>query len=211
MSSHAQAKMLRLLQEGTFERLGGSEPISTDVRIIAATNQNLDELIEQGKFRSDLYYRLRGVTIHLPPLSERREDIAELAHYFLFRFNKQLGTAVQSISSEAMELLERYDWPGNVRELQNVIREALIVSAYAWRRRLKEGTDSVMRPPVAGRGRSEPRKTREFIPLRLVDAPTAWEVVHPHGYRVSVSGEIHAATLQCILRVFDERLHGGSR
>jgi two-component system nitrogen regulation response regulator GlnG len=129
MAPHTQAKILRLLQEGTFERLGGSEPISADVRIVAATNQNLDALIEAGKFRSDLYYRLRGVTIHLPPLRERREDIAELAHYFLFRFNKQLGTAVQSISPEALELLENHPWPGNVRELQNVIREALIVSA----------------------------------------------------------------------------------
>jgi two-component system nitrogen regulation response regulator GlnG len=129
MAPRTQAKILRLLQEGTFERLGGSEPISADVRIIAATNQNLDALIEQGKFRNDLYYRLRGVTIHLPPLREHREDIAELAHYFLFRFNKQLGTAVQSISPESLELLEQYEWPGNVRELQSVIREALIVSA----------------------------------------------------------------------------------
>ena len=129
MSPHTQAKILRLLQEGTFDRIGGSEPISADVRVIAATNQNLDALIEQGKFRNDLYYRLRGVTIPLPPLCERREDIAELAYYFLFRFNKQLGTAVQSISPEALDLLEQYDWPGNVRELQSVIREALIASA----------------------------------------------------------------------------------
>jgi len=100
-----------------------------DVRILAVTNQDLDALIEQGRFRKDLYFRLRGVTIHLPPLRDRREDIAELAHYFLFRYNRQLGTAVQSISQEAMELLEKYHWPGNVRELQSVIREALIVSA----------------------------------------------------------------------------------
>jgi two-component system nitrogen regulation response regulator GlnG len=85
-------------------------------------------LIEQGRFRKDLYYRLRGVTIHLPPLRERREDIAELAYYFLFRYNRQLGTVVQSISPEAMALLEGYDWPGNVRELQSILREALIVS-----------------------------------------------------------------------------------
>jgi len=129
MSPHTQAKILRLLQEGAFERIGGNEPISADVRVIASTNQNLDALIEQGRFRNDLYYRLRGVTIHLPPLRERREDIAELAHYFLFRFNKQLGTSVQSISTEALELLEQYAWPGNVRQLQSVIREAMIVSA----------------------------------------------------------------------------------
>ena len=99
------------------------------VRIIAATNQDLDALIERERFRKDLYYRLRGVTIHLPALREHREDIAELAHYFLFRFNRQLGTAVQSISPQALELLEKYDWPGNVRELQSVVRESLIVSA----------------------------------------------------------------------------------
>jgi two-component system nitrogen regulation response regulator GlnG len=96
---------------------------------VAATNQNLESLIDQVRFRKDLYYRLRGVTIHLPPLRERREDIPELAHYFLFRYNQPLGTSVQSISPEALELLQKYDWPGNVRELQSVIREALIVSA----------------------------------------------------------------------------------
>ena len=129
MAPQTQAKILRLLQERRFERIGGSESISVDVRLIAATNQNLDQLIEQGRFRRDLFYRLRGVTIHLPPLRERKEDIAELAHYFLFRFNRQLGTCVQSISEEAIRILEGYPWPGNVRELQSVIREALIVSA----------------------------------------------------------------------------------
>jgi DNA-binding NtrC family response regulator len=129
MSLGTQAKILRLLQEGHFERVGGNETLSADVRIVAATNQDLESLISQGQFRKDLYYRLRGVTLHLPPLRERREDIAELAHYFLFRFNRQLGIAVQSISEAALEVLLHYDWPGNVRELQSVIREALIVSA----------------------------------------------------------------------------------
>ena len=129
MAPHTQAKILRLLQEGCFERLGGSESLQVDVRIIAATNQSLDQLIEQERFRKDLFFRLRGVTIHLPPLRERREDISELAHYFLFRFNRQLGTCVQSMAERAVELLENYAWPGNVRELQSVIREALIVSA----------------------------------------------------------------------------------
>lgn len=129
MAPRTQAKILRLLQEGRYERLGGSETISVDVRVIAATNQSLDQLIERGRFRKDLYYRLRGVTIHLPPLRERREDIAELAHYFLFRYKRQTGSAVQSISPEALELLERYEWPGNIRELQNVIRESIITSA----------------------------------------------------------------------------------
>jgi DNA-binding NtrC family response regulator len=129
MAANTQAKILRLLQEKRFERVGGSETIDVDVRVIAATNQNLEALIEGGRFRKDLYYRLRGVTIILPPLRDRREDISELAHYFLFRYNRQMGTAARSISPTALELLQQYDWPGNVRELQNLIREALIVSA----------------------------------------------------------------------------------
>ena len=131
MAPATQAKMLRLLQEGKFERLGGSETISVDVRIVTATNQNLDLLIEQGRFRRDLFYRLCGITIRLPPLRDRLEDIPELAHHFLYRYNRQLGTKVQSIDTEALELLQKHDWPGNIRQLQNAIREALIVSAGA--------------------------------------------------------------------------------
>lgn len=129
MAPHTQAKILRLLQEGCFERVGGGESIAVNVRILAATNQDLGSQIEQGRFRKDLYYRLSGITISLPPLRERREDIAELAHYFLFRFNRQLGTALQSISAEALEVLQAYRWPGNVRELQNVMRQAMIASS----------------------------------------------------------------------------------
>jgi two-component system nitrogen regulation response regulator GlnG len=123
-----QAKILRLLQEKQFERVGGNETLTVDVHIIAATNQNLEAMIDAGRFRRDLYYRLRGMTIHLPPLRERIDDIPELAHYFLFRFNRQLGTSVQSISPECLELMQNYSWPGNVRELQNVLRESLVAS-----------------------------------------------------------------------------------
>lgn len=129
MAPATQAKMLRLLQESCFQRLGGSETISADVRVIAATNQNLESLIDQGRFRKDLYYRLRGVTIILPPLRDRQEDVSELAHYFLFRYNQQMGASAKSISPAALDLLQKYDWPGNVRELQSIIREALIASA----------------------------------------------------------------------------------
>ena len=124
-----QARMLRLLQDGQFQRVGGNETLTADVRVLAATNQDVEAMIERGAFRRDLYYRLRGVTLTLPPLRERREDIPELAHYFLFRFNRQLGTNVQTISQEALDRLQSHHWPGNVRELQSVIREALIGSA----------------------------------------------------------------------------------
>jgi two-component system nitrogen regulation response regulator GlnG len=129
MSAGTQAKMLRLLQEGRFERVGGNESIATNVRIVSATNKNLEAMIAQSRFRLDLYYRLRGVSIQIPPLRERREDIPELAHYFLFRFNRELRTSVNSIAEETLERLCEYPWPGNVRELQNSIREALICSA----------------------------------------------------------------------------------
>lgn len=129
MAASTQAKMLRLLQEGCFERIGGNETVKVDVRILAATNQNLERLIDQGRFRLDLYYRLRGVTISLPPLRDRVEDIPELAHNFLFRFNRELNTSVSSIAEESLEKLQEYSWPGNVRELQCVMREALLRSA----------------------------------------------------------------------------------
>ena len=128
MPLSTQAKILRLLQEGQFQRVGGNETLTADVRIIAASNQPIEEMIKAGTFRRDLYYRLRGVTLRLPPLRERVEDIPELAHYFLFRFSRQLSSVVQSISPESLELLRHYSWPGNVRQLQSVIREALIVS-----------------------------------------------------------------------------------
>ncbi len=129
MAPSTQARILRLLAEGCFERIGGNETIHADVRILAATNQDLEALIDQGRFRKDLYYRLRGVTIHLPPLRDRREDIPELAHYFLFRYNREHGTSVQSIAPAAMAQLLDYSWPGNVRELQSVIRESLLRSS----------------------------------------------------------------------------------
>ena len=121
-----QAKMLRVLQEQQFERLGGNQLVSTRVRVLAATNKNLEQLIAEGKFRNDLYYRLKVVTIQVPPLRERREDIPELAHHFLFAYDRELNREVRGFSPEALDLLQAYDWPGNVRELQSVIKAAIL-------------------------------------------------------------------------------------
>jgi two-component system, NtrC family, nitrogen regulation response regulator GlnG len=121
-----QAKMLRVLQEQTFERLGGGETIRTRVRVLAATNQDLEALVGQGRFRKDLYYRLNGVSIKIPPLRERRADVPELARYFLFRYSRELGLPVSALAPEALALLERYGWPGNVRELQSAIKQAML-------------------------------------------------------------------------------------
>ena len=117
-----QAKLLRFLEQSQFERLGGSETLTCPVRILAITQPALEQLVESGKFRRDLYFRLRGLTISLPPLRERRQDIPELAHYFMFRFNRSLATTVHSISEEVLERFDLYGWPGNVRELRNCIR-----------------------------------------------------------------------------------------
>jgi two-component system nitrogen regulation response regulator GlnG len=128
LSSASQPKVLRLLQEQQFERVGGNETIQTDVRLIAASNQNLEELVAAGRFRSDLFYRLKVVTIQVPPLRERKEDLPLLIAHFLNLLNRSLGKHVSSVSPEALRLLEAYSWPGNVRELQSTLKYALVQS-----------------------------------------------------------------------------------
>jgi nitrogen regulation protein NR(I) len=126
MSLPTQAKVLRLLQEQRFERLGGQETIETNVRVIAATNQDLDSLVTAGKFRQDLYYRLNGFLIHLPPLRERKEDVPALVEHFRRAANRKLGKDVGAITPEAMRLLVDHAWPGNVRELQSAVRYGVL-------------------------------------------------------------------------------------
>mgnify|MGYP002780267238 CR=1 FL=1 len=121
-----QAKMLRLLQEQQFERVGGNVPIATRVRVLAATNKNLEASIAEGRFRGDLFYRLNVVTVRVPPLRDRREDIPELAHHFLYRFAREFGRDVRSFAPEVLDRFQRAAWPGNVRELQGAIKEALL-------------------------------------------------------------------------------------
>ena len=122
-----QAKLLRVLQDGCFQRLGGKEIVNTDVRIIAATNKNITELTKSGKFRDDLYWRLNVVSIYVPPLRERREDIEELVRYFVMKFNEKLGKSIKGVSPSVMRKFMEYDWPGNVRELQSVIHRAIVL------------------------------------------------------------------------------------
>lgn len=141
-----QAKFLRVLQFKEFDRLGGRHTVQADVRILAATNANLDDMVEQGTFRRDLYFRLNTVTIRVPPLRERTEDIPLLAHVFLMEANRTYKTRVQGIATDALRLLEQHRWPGNVRELENSIRAAVILA------------DRIIRPPhlpAAVRGRTQ--------------------------------------------------------
>jgi Nif-specific regulatory protein len=127
MSPALQAKLLRVLQDKEFERVGGTETLTTDARIIAATNQDLERLIAEAKFRPDLFYRLNYYPIPLPPLRERQEDLGPLAMYILTRYSQALNKPVVGMSKEAMGLIARYHWPGNVRELENVIQRAVIL------------------------------------------------------------------------------------
>jgi two-component system nitrogen regulation response regulator NtrX len=127
MSLKTQAKVLRVLQEQTFERVGGSDTLTVDVRVIAASNKDLEEDIRKGHFREDLFYRLNVIPFDVPPLRERREDIALLATHFLGLFSREYGKRQKTLRPEAMELLLQYAWPGNVRELRNVIERMVIM------------------------------------------------------------------------------------
>lgn len=151
MPLSAQAKMLRLLQDQRFERLGGNQPITTSVRVLAATNQDLDKLIATGRFRRDLYYRLKEVTIRVPPLRDRREDIPELANYFLFRFARETNRDIRGLDAKVLDIFQNYTWAGNVRELQGVIKEASL-----------QTTGQIILP--------------EFLPIELINSSTTGTV-----------------------------------
>lgn len=129
MGFNAQVDLLRVLQEKEFRRVGGSDVIPTDVRIIAATNMELKKAVSEGKFREDLYYRLNVVSIDLPPLKDRKKDIPSLARHFIQMYCSKEKKKVKSISNEALRLILKYDWPGNIRELENVIERAVVLSA----------------------------------------------------------------------------------
>jgi len=193
-----QGKILRLLQDQKFERVGGNETIETDVRVIAATNRDLKVLSEQAKFRPDLYYRLSVFTIRLPPLRERGDDLPMLVHYYLRRFNRELGRDVREVSPEAMQRLRDYAWPGNVRELQSVVKQALLqatgsVLIPAFLPELPSGgSDS----PVTGASVSEPAfRFEEFIRQRLESGGTN---VHAEAHL-----ELDRILLQATLRFTD--------
>ena len=125
---HLQAKLLRAVQEQEFERVGGNRTIQVDVRIVAATNRDLKAMVEESKFRTDLYYRLAVFPLTVPPLRERREDIAVLTRYFVQKHARRMERNIESIPTYALEALTNYDWPGNIRELQNVIERSVVLS-----------------------------------------------------------------------------------
>jgi two-component system nitrogen regulation response regulator GlnG len=128
MSLLTQAKILRVIQYGEFTRVGGKQVIRTDVRLLIATNRNLEQMIRDGKFREDLYYRLNIISVHLPTLGEREGDIPDLVNHFLARYSREVGKKLQGIEKRAMRRLNEYHWPGNVRQLENCIRRAVVLA-----------------------------------------------------------------------------------
>jgi len=135
LAPELQAKLLRVLQEREFERVGGTRAIPLNIRLIAATNKSLSQAVDAGEFRKDLFYRLNVVSVTVPPLRERREDIPEMAEYFLRKAQGKCQTRARSVSAEALRCLANYDWPGNVRELENAIERAAVL-----------GTNEIIRP-----------------------------------------------------------------
>lgn len=132
LSPEAQVKLLRAIGEKEIVKVGGTKTIPVDVRVIAATNQNLEEQVRQGQFREDLYWRLAVLSLHLPPLRDRKEDIPLLCEYLIKKFNKLLQKKIKGVSNESLELFKNYAWPGNVRELESVLYEAMVLSNGHW-------------------------------------------------------------------------------
>ncbi len=153
MSPSTQAKILRVLQEHEFERLGGTRTLRVDVRLIAATNRDLSGMVQAGQFREDLYYRLNVVSIEMPPLRERKDDIVPLASSFIRRFSGELKKKIDGLETESQKLLMRYNWPGNIRELENTIERAMLLAeGRAIARRRPPARRSADRRQLAGPG-----------------------------------------------------------
>jgi formate hydrogenlyase transcriptional activator len=169
-----QITLLRVLQEREFERVGGGQPISVDVRVLAATNRNLNAAIAAGTFRLDLFYRLNVFPIQLPSLRDRVDDIPILVEYFIERYAKRAGKKIKNIRKRTLELLQTYDWPGNIRELQNVVERAVVLSDgdtfhvdETWLRRESPQEPSRLGVPEVALGRLEADQEREIIEAAL--------------------------------------------
>ncbi len=197
LSPDVQAKLLRVLQEGEFERVGGTTTQHCDVRIIAATNRDLDQEVEASRFRADLYYRLNVFPIRLPPLRERREDIPQLAQYFITQYSRQLGKPIDSVPESAWETLKQAAWPGNIRELANVIERAVILSTGDVLE-LNPATAPVSHAPAAPDDASpsmlQPLEAVERAHVRAVLEHTSWVIEGERGATTIL--QLHPNTLR---------------
>jgi Nif-specific regulatory protein len=166
MSPSIQAKFLRVLEGHQFERVGGNQAIKVDVRVIAATNRDLEKDVAEGKFRRDLYFRLHVVEILVPPLRKRIEDVIELAAYFLERFNSETGKKIRGFTPAALEQMQKYRWPGNVRELKNVIERAVVLTQGD---RVEAGDLALSSLAPSSESGEIPQPISNYEPMALVD------------------------------------------
>lgn len=201
MSPVLQVKLQRALQEQEIERLGGTKPLKVDVRIIAATNQDLAEAVRLDKFREDLYYRFNLLSINLPPLRERSADIPLLVNHFLQKSSADLGQTVRGISPQCIELLQQYDWPGNVRELENTVKSAAVLSR----------ADVILPehlPPeiLSYRGKQESPQSRLERALQSIIKETVKDaVIHAHeALYDEIMGAVDHTLIKCILEEFKD-------
>jgi transcriptional regulator with PAS, ATPase and Fis domain len=148
MAAGLQAKLLRVLEEKSFKRVGGVHDIKVDVRVIAATNRNLEEEVKAGRFRQDLFYRLNVLPVTLPPLRQHLDDVPALVGFYIDAFNREFRKNVKGVSPAAMKLLQSYGWPGNIRELRNAVERAMLLTTAAW----LEAADFALTTPSAGAG-----------------------------------------------------------
>jgi transcriptional regulator with PAS, ATPase and Fis domain len=169
MPVQLQPKLLRVLEDGKVRRLGSKQEFEFDVRVIAATNQEPRQAIQDGRLREDLYYRLTVFTVHLPPLRDRKEDIPLLAQHFIGDLNKKHGTNVEALREDALELLMNYEWPGNVREFRNVMERSLIVCKGEW--------IEVSHLPPYLRNPGAESSTKIFLPLGITAAEVERELI----------------------------------
>lgn len=198
-----QAKLLRVLQEHEFERVGGMRPIKVDVRIVTATSKDLEEAVSQGSFRQDLYYRLNVVSVTMPPLRDRREDIQLLASYFSSAYSKKCKRRIKGISSEARSLLRAHDWPGNVRELQNALERAVVLGSTEMLvpEDLPEAlfeTGNISTPPVAGYHDALKKAKRSIVIKAIEEAQGNYTEAAKHL-------GLHATNLHRLIRNLDLR------
>jgi DNA-binding NtrC family response regulator len=182
-----QVDFLRVLEGKRFHRLGGTEEIEVDFRVIAATNRNLQEAIQRGEFRQDFFYRLNVISLHIPPLRERREDIPLLVEHFLERYRRETNKQIDTIRPEARAILERYDWPGNARELENAIERAVVICK---KRSLGSEEFSFLMPSVPAAARPYSLRESEVVHLKKVLEEFDWNIS-----RAAEALEINRVTL----------------
>jgi len=202
MPVHLQAKLLRVLQEGEVDRLGGHKPVKIDVRVIATSNRDIAKAVQEGAFRQDLYYRLNVVTITLPPLRSRSDDILPLAHHFLQRFSDMYRRAAPSLSPQAVESMQRYPWPGNARELENCMHRAFLMAVDDAIRPDHLCLDSA--PPLQAEDTSEQDTVQAGVSIRDMErALIEKTLVHVQGNRTEA-----AQLLGISIRTLRNKLHG---